>query len=284
MTVREILPGDRRGAAALWQAAFGDTQADIDAFFTHFGGWAAGLAALEGGHIVAAGYRIPVGHLITGGVRRRCDMLYAIATAEAARGRGLGAGITRALFEKSSAEAVVLHPATPGLFEFYGERTPFQTGFYAYEATLSGAARSAESPIVPRPVSPGVYHVLREARLAGTDHIEMGLHGLAYQSALMKGAGGGFFELFMGEKSAGCATVERRDGSEVWIKELLCDASLLPDAAAALAGKYPGAEITLRTHVPAEMPGLRRRPFGMIAHKENPADRTDFGWFGLALD
>ena len=107
--------------STLWQEVFGDGGELISAFFRLLWRPEYGRVAEEGGRIVSMGFCLP-GPEAMG---LKCAYIYAMATAEDARGRGHAARIGRALMAdafESGADIVATLPADEGLCRWYETR------------------------------------------------------------------------------------------------------------------------------------------------------------------
>lgn len=117
--LRPSAPGDECVLKALWQTVFGDEDSFIDAFFDILYSPGDAVVAEISGAPAAAGYCL-AGPVASG---LRCSYIYAMATYEAHRGRGLGGGIARQLMERafeSGADVVATLPASDSLCAWYG--------------------------------------------------------------------------------------------------------------------------------------------------------------------
>lgn len=108
------IPGLRR----LWQEAFGDTDAWLDAFFSTAFSEDRCLTAWVDGQLAAALYWLDCSCR-----DKKCAYLYAVATDRAFRGRGLCHSLmerTHALLRERCYAMAVLVPGSESLFRFYG--------------------------------------------------------------------------------------------------------------------------------------------------------------------
>ena len=105
---------------ALWERTFGDPDALVDAFFTLLPRVGAGLVCRDGGTPVAMAYLL--GGLSAGG--RKCAYIYAVATDERCRGRGIGDALMKACAELAGrwgCDTLCTSPAEPSLYDWYAK-------------------------------------------------------------------------------------------------------------------------------------------------------------------
>ena len=113
--------GDKGALTELWQAVFGDNAELISAFFSLLCRPEYCRIACAGGKIASMGFCLP-GPEAMG---LKCAYIYAMATAEDARGRGLAAAGGSALIEdafESGTDIVATLPAHEGLCAWYETR------------------------------------------------------------------------------------------------------------------------------------------------------------------
>lgn len=220
MELCEALCLGREAPGALWAATFGDPEALIGRFFELLPELGFGLAAVEGGRLLGAAYWIDALRL----EGARVGYLYAVAVEPAARGRGLGEALSRACLERGRARGAALcatEPAEASLFDWYA-RVGLRPALCL--------RRSAFSPAAALPLAPltdAEYGARREALLAGRPHVALLRPALAFEGALLRACGGGFFSV-----GDGIAAVETEDGCAL-VREVLGEDRA--KAAAALA-------------------------------------------------
>ncbi|HIQ78562.1 MAG TPA: GNAT family N-acetyltransferase [Candidatus Scatomorpha intestinavium] len=113
--------GDKGALTELWQAVFGDNAELISAFFSLLCRPEYCRIACAGGKIASMGFCLP-GPEAMG---LKCAYIYAMATAEDARGRGLAAAVGSALIEDAfsrGTDIVATLPADEGLCAWYETR------------------------------------------------------------------------------------------------------------------------------------------------------------------
>ena len=233
MRLRKTAPADLPSLKSLWQQAFGDSDAEIDAFFSSVYPDAFGFCAEEDGAPVSMLYALPV-TLAHGEQSVKAAYLYAVATDEACRGRG----ICRALMayaeqqlKKRYISCLLLVPADEQLAQYY------EALGYTRQTGCTLRQLRVESPRGRAlPISVQDYAGLRETLLFDTPHVRYPKMLLDYEAQrtvlyrLESGCG------------LGCAAVAKRDDLAI-VEELLPDMRMLP----ALAAELGAAQYIVRT-------------------------------------
>ena len=184
---------------ALWRDVFGDPPELPACFLRQLPAVGCGWAAVEGGRVLGAAYWIDAMFL----GEARCGYLYAVAVRPEARGRGLGAALSRACWESGRERGAVYactQPAQPSLFDWYGEILSTRPVLYRQAVELS--AEAGPSVCV---ISPEDYNARRELLLAGVPHVRYGPEALVYEQANCRCFGGDLFRVGDG---VAAATVE----------------------------------------------------------------------------
>ena len=117
---------------ALWQEAFGDTEADIAACIRHFTPYL--MLYTQDDALLGMFMLLP---LRADG--KKGDYIYALATAKCARGRGIATALldfAKARVKGGTSDFLALVPAKPSLFEFY-EKRGFTKGAYVSKKTFT---------------------------------------------------------------------------------------------------------------------------------------------------
>lgn len=291
-----VRPAERRDEPllkSLWKTVFGDSDQEIDLFFTTYFSpeWTAVIN--DGEQLIASAYILPVGTLnLPDGKRQNCAMLYAIATLPAYRSRGCGTAVTQSAAEQAKRlgiDAVVLKPVNDGLFDFYENQTGFKPFFEAFEASFTAdALTKPKTQYELSPLLPESYQTARRSVLNGSVYIDMDRHGLSYQHQLCTASDGGMYAIRYHDGIIGCAAVECDDNT-VYIKELLLSTSQhLSDAVSAIAERHPAVQYIVRH--PFDDGSLQqntRRAFGMILPASEIIDEyigQTAKWYGPAFD
>lgn len=212
---------------ALWQDVFGDPPELPACFLQQLPSIGCGWAAVEGERVLGAAYWIDAMYLDDA----RCGYLYAVAVRPEARGRGLGAALSRACWESGRERGAVYactQPAEPSLFAWYGDILGVRPVLYRQETALS-----AKAGLSVRAISAGEYGEAREALLAAVPHLRYAPEALVYEQANCRSFGGDLFQVGDG---VAAATIE--DGA-LRVRECLGSD---PEAMAASLGAALGCE------------------------------------------
>ena len=142
--IRPAKAGDERGLRRIWAECFGDPEAYVDFFFQNAFEPEKTLVCEEGGAPCAMLFLLDCSVWI-GGREVPAAYLYAAATLPAYRSRGIMGrmiGYAADYVRSCGYGGIVLVPAEPGLFDYYG-RFGFQTCFYdVLEELVSGGEPS----------------------------------------------------------------------------------------------------------------------------------------------
>ena len=243
---QEHIPGLR----ALWQEAFGDTDAFLDNFYeTGFSLYRC-RCIRKGNQILAALYWFDCRWQ-----DKRIAYLYGVATAKSHRGQGLCRKLmdsTQHILLQLGYNGIVLVPAQPQLYDFYGNM-----GYETFGGLRFWQAAAGE-PIPLRPLTYKEYAAARQAQLPADSVIQEG--------ALLRFLGS-YARFYQGESCLFCCA---EDEGKLMVYELLGDPETAPSICAALgfaSGNFrcPGAE-----------------PFAM--YRSLAEDTQAPGYFAFALD
>ena len=218
---------------ALWARGFGDTTAEIDAFFSICSPSATGFCAEQDGQVIAAAYALPQ-ELAWGEKTLRAAYLYAVTTHPDFRKQGICAGLLAFVekeLKKRYFDCLMLVPADDALRAYY-EKLGFSSQHTAFLDT--GDAPVARG--VCEALNTVDYAGLRETILYDMPHVRYSLTDLRYQASMS-----GFYRLELG-LHCGCACAHM-DGDTLVVDEILPDGSVLP----ALLKKLPAKRCRLRT-------------------------------------
>lgn len=223
------------GLRRLWKQAFGDTDAFLDLFFGTAFSPGRSLCAVEGDTVAAAMY-----WLDCESSGKRIAYLYAVATDEAFRGRGLCRQLTEEahrILKDLGCSGAILVPAEPGLFIMYGKMG------YRTCACVTEWEVPAGEPMDLAELTAVEYAARRRELLPTGGVIQEG-------KTLDLLAGMGNF--YAGD---GVLLTTVRDGDSLWVPELLGDRAKAPGVVAALGaktGKFrgPGEDIPFAMYCP----------------------------------
>lgn len=243
--IREVRREDRDPLAALWQRVFQDPPELSRGFLEDLPELGGGVCAEEDGVLLGAAYAVTDYFL----EERRLAYLYAVAVLPEARGRGLGAALSReaaALGRRLGAELVCTCPAEDSLYPWYERIIAVRPALRQREERIE--SRPGE---IPTPLSPEEYGARREALLAGTPHVRLGPAVLRREKANCRLCGGELLEIGGGIAAVYC------DEGETRIRELLASAGTDRSAlTAALGAAFAAEEALLLTPDPAGEPCL----------------------------
>ena len=171
MTIKHPVPGDIPQLTQLWQQAFGDSADFIGGFFRTGFSQDRCLLAKEQGQLLAALYWFDC--LWEG---KKLAYLYAIATDEAHRGKGICKALmekTHGLLKEKSYHGAILVPADEGLEKMYGKM--------GYRSILPGDLSYNEPPKRTdlQMLTPEEYLRLRQTYLP-TGSVQHGAPAMAY--------------------------------------------------------------------------------------------------------
>ncbi len=237
---------------SLWKEAFGDTDKFLDDFFGNAFSYERSLCALEGEEVRAALYWFDCEY-----AEGKIAYIYAVATANAHRGKGLCRALTdrlHAVLAERGYVGSLLVPGSKELFSFY-ERLGYRICSSIAEKECTAKRNSLKFRIVDR----DEYAALRKR------FIPVG--GVIQENENL---------VFLDTQAEFCAGDDillafRRENNRVYGLELLGDSSLTPmltDFLGCGSGKFriPGDE----------------RPFAMFYSVGN--EKTPPSYFGLAFD
>jgi predicted N-acetyltransferase YhbS len=248
---RNAAPADIPRLRELWQEAFGDSQAQIGLFFAHGFAPERSLVLLQGDRILSALYWFDCRWK-----DRKMAYLYAVATWQARRGRGLGTLLmqeaARRLREQGYAAALLL-PGSKSLYEYYKKLG------YCVCTTIREVQVKASAPGVLEQITPEEYAAARR-RLLPENAVHQEGANLAYMASQVR--------FYRGE---GCVLAAAVSGGQVFCPELLGVGD-----PAAVAGAL-GARVGL-----FRMPGPGR-DFAMCLELQGPLP-DKISYFGWAFD
>ena len=182
---------------ALWHDVFGDPPELAERFLALLPAFGCGFAAVEGGRVLGAAYWLD-GMELAG---EKCGYLYAVAVRPEARGRGLGAALSRACFEAGSKRGAVYRctvPAEPSLFGWYERILGLKPALYRQSRKLPAAAG-----LPVRPIGPEEYGARRDALLGARPHLRCTPEAMRYEAANCRCFGGDLYAVGEGIAAVG---------------------------------------------------------------------------------
>lgn len=232
MRLRRTNSDDLLQLKSLWALGFGDTQEEIDAFFSLAYPDALGFCAQEDGQLLAACYAMPQ-RIVCADGERQAAYVYAVTTHPDFRRRGICAkllGHAEKELRKRYFDCMLLVPADEPLRRYYEA-----LGFHSQCGTANMTFRAPEGRGVCRESSPQAYAGMRETLLGDVPHVQYSLTELRYQQSMS-----GLYQLELGMRM-GCASAHV-EGDALLVEEILPDSTLLP----ALVKKLPAAVCRVR--------------------------------------
>ena len=263
--------GDIPELKRLWQEAFGDDEALIDAFFSKLYRPDSVFVIRDGDTVAAMACHLPM-TLCHGSRGWPAAYLYAVATDKRYRGHGLCGrilGFAAGYLPSVGAKALLLVPGSTSLREFYRQR-----GYADYTTAdmtewtvgaVDGVAEKIEAP---------VYLELREQLLQDRAYVSCPVPVLEFQKALAELYGGGLYRLTRGDRE-GCACVAVDGNGRAIVYELLWPGDRAEGAALAASAGGAG-RVLCRT------PG-DSQPFAMVQWLTKAPD-LPAPYLGIALD
>ena len=259
---------------ALWQTCFGDTQEEIDQFFSSLFVPEQTFTLRQGSSPAAMAVYFPLTLKLSGGTRS-VAYLYAVCTDPAFRGRGLCTDLLEfaaGYLSMKGFDALALVPGSKDLSAFYEARgyAPFfynETHTVRQWPELSGKLARAEA---------AEYAQIRSRLLEQCPALVYPEALLAYEKELCRKTGGDLVAFTDDGGRFGCAAVEYTKPGQVLCRELIWPGD--PEEAAAI----------LRPHFPAELyvlrtpPRHRREPFGLYRPLTGPQDGP--AYLGFAFE
>ena len=223
VTFRPYRRADGPELTALWVRIFGDPPELVEQFYTLLPWMGSCCVAEEAGKLKGMAHLLHGFTLLQPDARPRgCGYLYAVAVEEDARGRGLGAELSRraaGLGREQGAELLCTLPAEEGLYRWYGDVLSLNCRcdrrVYTAEELPRGCFR----------ISTAEYGYYREDILLNAPHVELNNAAMEFQAQLCLSYGGG---LYRSESALFCA-VKEGDG---WLFPELLSFSPTRDRAA----------------------------------------------------
>lgn len=268
MRTRKTAPADIPALKAIWQEAFCDTQAEIDAFFDTLYPAATGFCAEEDGEVLSMLFALPQ-TIVKGEKQIKSAYLYAIATRAAHRGKGLCRAVmayAEKELRKRYVEALLLSPASEELARFYAAQGYTRQGG---ARTVLTACRSVSGQATVIGVQD--YAGLRETLLWDTAHVRYDRAQLEYA------LDGSQCYCLMNGFDMGCAMAKARgEEGAALVREILPSGNVLP----ALAEKLGTGEFALEQSL-GETQGQTRC---MLKWLDRPYPEFEPVYMGFALE
>ncbi len=227
MNIDHPLPCQMPQLRALWQEAFGDSEAALDCFFDHAYAPQRCLCITDGAATVAAAYWFDCGTVpypLPGeGASGKYAYIYAVATATSHRGRGLCHRLMdsiHALLARRGYAGAMVVPGEESLRQFYAGM-----GYENFGGVQQLHCLAAQGSVAMHPVDAAEFSALRRRFLPAGAVVQEG-ENLAYLQA--------YAQFFAGEDFLLTALP---DGESVLGLELLGNAAAAPGIVKALGAK-----------------------------------------------
>ena len=238
MTIRHYEKQDLPAMRALWRRVFDEREAYLDAVFSLLPDIGGAAVAEDGkGELIGAAYAMTGYELLTGSEEGpHVGYIYAVAVDESARGRGVGAALTRAAAEicrEREADIITTLPAEESLYGWYEKQ--IGTGNLLYRGERKVPARKTLDIMK---LTGTEYMLWRENMLRGKAHVRLSTPMMEAQRALCEAYGGGLYASTDGIFAA------YRDGERLIMPELLC-VQAPPEETAASAAAILGCREAL---------------------------------------
>lgn len=205
----------------LWNRVFGDDEKIIDEFFNSVFDKETTVAVYDGDALASMLYMLPV-TAVGGGNRQKAYYIYAVATAEEYRGRGLAkAALAYAekLAVQNGAVGTILRPATQDLFKYY-KNLGYITDSYIQAENYT--PKPIEADFTVQDISADEYKFLRDKYLENTEtYIEFGKEYISFAINQCVHYGGKAVKLTINDRQYGAFCYKIKD--KLKIAELCAD-------------------------------------------------------------
>ena len=261
----------------IWQECFGDTSEYINFYYANRFRPEHTLVYLQECEPVAMLTLLPA-ELMQGGVYHPIAYVYAVATMQNQRGRGLSTKLlayAKKWLTKNSVGTMVLAPEGEKLFEFYRKRgytTAFKLKIAEFEAT-----EQTQVGVTCKAILPVEYKALRDAFFSGEGYLRWGIEAISY--ALAENAQNGGFAVKIIIDNKEYAVLGSIKGDILNIRETTLTNELICTALSYLARKNGCKKIVVASPANSTLEGTIRN-MGM---SDTPMQSTD-GYMNLALD
>ena len=244
--IRFAEEGMRPALGALWRECFGDSNDYVDLYFAGHDIARHTMVFIDGERPVSMLSLLPMTVVTRAGILP-ARYVYAVATLESYRGRGISTKLLEAAHRQMQAAGIklsVLVPASARLYNFYGKRG-FDTEFYSGRAVVP----ARELPdyggsFVVTEATAAEFMEIRERAFGGrTMFVRWDGDALAYRLAETAMSGGE--TLLLTTDGGRAVAVCRNEGGAVLVKELALDGMPLETALAVLQKKFGADEYRL---------------------------------------
>lgn len=240
----------------LWKECFGDSNQYIERYFSGYDISRHMLVFMDGEHPVSMLSLLPMTVVTQAGIMP-ARYIYAVATKESYRGRGISTKMLEYAHKFLKGQGVklsVLVPASASLYNFYGKRG-FSAEFYSGQAIVTRSQiEKFEGSFFITDSTVQEFMQIRERAFAGrTMFVRWDGDALAYRLAETAFNGGETLTITIGDHSRAVAVCHNQGGT-VLVKELALDGITVETALAVLQQKYSADEYHLRLPMDMQSP------------------------------
>lgn len=282
------VPSMHADVKRLWQQAFGDTDAWLDAYFRFRHDDAHMYVTVVDDEEIASMLSLLPMRLVNQAKCFSARYLYAVATDEQWQGLGLSQAMTERALEQlrtQGVQAVLTVPATPSLFSFYAKQ-----GFIPFSSVQTRLVDGSSLPVSVSgqalPCDAPALFALRRQLLEKRGGVwgQWDVDALCYVRFSAQQSGGGAYRMQTPQGQA-CAVVECAQG-QAYVKELLSDGVAVENVLALLDSHLHAQCYHLR--LPASGHGTDM-PFSMVywldpQARQSVAAASTPPYFSLVLD
>lgn len=240
----------------LWKECFGDSNQYIELYFSGYDITRHMLVFIDGEHPISMLSLLPMTVVTQAGIMP-ARYIYAVATKESYRGRGISTKMLEYAHKYLAEQGVklsVLVPATTPLYNFYSKRG-FTAEFYSGQALVERSQiQKFDGSFVITDTTVKEFMQIRERAFAGrTMFVRWDGDALDYRMAETTFNGGETLTIAIGDHAHAVAVCYNHGGS-VLIKELALDGMTVETALAVLQQKYDADEYQLRLPMDMQSP------------------------------
>lgn len=263
----------REPLKALWVECFGDSNDYVELYFAQHDITRHTMVFIDGENPVSMLSLLPMTVVTQAGILP-ARYIYAVATKESYRGRGLSTKLLEAAHKQMKNQGIalsVLVPASVALYNFYQKRG-FDAAFYAGQAIVTqDQILPCKGSFVISEAAPIEFMEVRERAFAGrTMFVRWDGDALAYR--LTETAFNGGETLLLSDEGGRAVAVCYHQGGTVLVKELALDGMSIERALSILHEKFHGEEYHLRLPMDLECPyPLERGASGAVCWYDKEA-------------
>lgn len=215
---RRLQPSDSERIIALWQEIFEDSRLLVESFLERLFDNGAGFGAFSGELLAGMAFVMTELTLADAVKSTPCGYIYAVATAEGHRRRGIAEMLCRSCVEEAEllgCEAILVKPAGDALYSYYSRVIGTENILYCRKEIINAADNTETLPAVES-VSASEYYRMREEVLSALPHLSVCEDWLGFEKELCRESGGDFFSV------GGSPAAAYFEDDIISVKELLC--------------------------------------------------------------